>query len=357
MLYYQSGAYTQTGNRNNNQDNYYLNGAYQPEAHGDCSDEQSGQARVALFSVADGMGGENSGERASFLVVKQLSSIKETEPSQMPGAVSRAIKDANETLCAVMKKENSGRMGSTVVTLLIAGSSVYIANLGDSPAYLCRNSRLEKLTRDHTEGQAMLDGGVITKEQLAHHPSKNRLTRHLGIFASELELEVAQYDPIAYAEGDIFLLCSDGISGVLSDEQLIDCLNRSKSAADAANDIVAEALRNGSKDNCTALVVKFSSKPMKESRDRHPAKDALPTAEPQNAGDSMQEGSLKNPIEEMIEKTSEPTKTPQEQKPDQSKADHVKWKDSILIIVLLAAAGLMLILIALLMLMKMRTLR
>lgn len=112
--------------------------------HGDCSDEQPGQARFALFSVADGMGGENSGERASHLVMKYLSEIKEVESARMPGVLPHAIIDANETLCAVMKAENSGRMGSAVVTLLIAESSVYIANLGGSPAYLYRKNKLKK---------------------------------------------------------------------------------------------------------------------------------------------------------------------------------------------------------------------
>lgn len=99
------------------------------------------------------------------------------------------------------------------------------------------------MTRDHTEGWAMLYGGMITKEKLEHHPSENWLTRHLGIFVSEMELEVTQHDPIDYAEGDVFLLCSDGIGGVLSDDQLIGCLNRSKSVVELSNDIVAETIR------------------------------------------------------------------------------------------------------------------
>ena len=310
MLYYQSGATTNTGNRNNNQDNYYLNGVYAPELHGDCSDKQAGQTQVALFSVADGMGGENSGERASFLVVKQLSEIIKKEPAQMPDIVSRAVIDANETLCAVMKKENSGRMGSTVVTMLITGSSVHIANLGDSPAYLNRNSTLKKLTRDHTEGQAMLDGGVITKEQLAHHPSKNRLTRHLGIFSSELELEVARYDPIDPEEGDIFLLCSDGISGVLSETQLIDCLQRSKGAAELADDIVSEAIRLGSKDNCTALVVKFSSKPMKESATKRPDKIPVPDIGHKDSNNELWADTARNLNKEIIADIPVPARAP-----------------------------------------------
>lgn len=261
MLYYQSGAVTTTGKRDSNQDNFLLNGTYSPEVHSDCCSEQTGKAQVALFAVADGMGGENGGERASFLVVKRLSEIGLADDARLPATVIQAVLEANDTLCAIMKQENTGRMGSTVVTLLIAKSVIYISNLGDSPAYLCRSNTIRKLTKDHTEGQAMLDGGVLTREQLLHHPSKNRLTRHLGIFPSELELEVAQYDLVIPEERDVFLLCSDGISGVFTDELLMRYLQQEKNAVEIAGDIVSEAIRLGSKDNCTALVVKLSRRP------------------------------------------------------------------------------------------------
>lgn len=345
MLYYQSGAATQTGKRGNNQDNYYLNGIYNQEVHTDCTDKKSGQGFVALFAVADGMGGEQCGEKASFLLSDRLSNITPQAPSDMPGIVERAILDVNETLCAIMKKENTGRIGSTVVSLLYADPFVYISNLGDSPAYLYRNGILEKLTRDHTEGQAMLDGGVFSKDQLAHHSSRNRLTRHLGIFPSEMVLEVEQYPAILPREGDIFLLCSDGVNGTLPNDKLGNCLATKKNAAEVSEAIVTEAIDCGSRDNCTALVVKFSDRPFPEASIKQAGEQQAITAVADEIRNSDRGLIEREDSDSSIERTEEVIpfeETKQKPKTKNEKNKVKKRKAVILFIVLLCAEVLLL---------------
>lgn len=259
MKQYSCAVTTKTGRRHNNQDNYMLAGQYASLDHDLSAAQSSGKTSKPLFAaVADGMGGEASGERASFEACAELSAAAaslgnsfESNKSAIAGAILRA----NARLCEVMQRENAGRMGSTLVAVLLQGDRLYYTNLGDSRIYLIRGGKLYQLTKDHTEGQAMVDAGVLTQEQLKTHPSRNKLSLHLGIFPDEMTIAPAKYDDIELAHGDRVLLCSDGVYGVMEPEQIVAVMTGAGTAKERSEKLVDTAYANGSRDNMTALVI------------------------------------------------------------------------------------------------------
>jgi len=264
MLYCHCVAATKTGARENNQDNYFINGTYNQQLHEDCFNEIVCNTENALFAVSDGMGGERFGDAASYTISKHIGEIYNKTTHVNPVDVQIALERANEEMQTRMEQERLGQIGSTVVTLLIVDEKVYISNLGDSPAFLYRNGKLTQITHDHTEGQAMLEAGVLSIDQLKVHPSKNRLTRFIGMLSDGFLFESEQYEPIFPTENDVFLLCSDGVSGVLSSDEIEVLMGGQSVASNAAEEIVNEAIKHGSRDNSTAIVIKISSNPLND---------------------------------------------------------------------------------------------
>ena len=213
-------------------------------------------------AACDGMGGETAGERASLAACRELSEASKlltAEPIGNKKLVTDSILKANDRLCEIMQNEQSGRMGSTVVAALIQGDHLYYTNLGDSRLYLARGEGISQLTKDHTEGQAMVDAGVLTKEQLKSHPSRNKLNRHLGILSEEMRLECPVYGEIALLPGDRLLLVSDGVFGSLDDMDMTAILFSSLSPEAKAERLVDLAFEKGSRDNMTAVVIEIEA--------------------------------------------------------------------------------------------------
>jgi len=264
MFRYISTAATRTGKRATNQDNYLIRDRYRPADHENgaiCLQDKT--KYPAVFMVADGMGGEASGEQASWLVCSELANkvVDVTAKKRIEDnmrIIEESILTSNAHLCEMMQEKKSGRMGSTVVLLLIQGKKARVTNIGDSRAYLLRKGELTQLTVDHTEGQMMLDAGVLTEEQLKKHPSRNKLSRHLGIFESEMKLDLPQYAEIKLEDRDIFLLCSDGVCGVLDDNSIAEILGQKETPLTRRTSVLINAAyKAGSKDNMTALVVEI----------------------------------------------------------------------------------------------------
>jgi protein phosphatase len=144
-------------------------------------------------------------------------------------------------------------MSSTVVMALVRQRDVYIAHAGDSRAYLFRKGKLEKLTRDHSIVAAMVELGQISPEQAKVHPERNRITRCIGMKGC-LSADVRH---ISVGPGSRLLLCTDGLTGMLTDEAIARILRREKDAKSACRRLIAEANRAGGHDNITALIVDF----------------------------------------------------------------------------------------------------
>jgi serine/threonine protein phosphatase PrpC len=224
--------------------------------------------------LADGMGGYNAGEVASHIATQVVCQILKdglyalfaNDPpraSHLPQSLHRLVVDAlqraNASILEAARADPlcSG-MGTTLIAAMFRPNAVYIAHVGDSRAYRFRDGILVQLTRDHSLIQGQIDAGLIDPHAALYSPHRNLLTRALGI-AAEMEVEVHDYETQA---GDLYLLCSDGLSDMLPDDQIADLLTSSTGTLDrACEDLVEVANRKGGIDNISVIVIKLASLP------------------------------------------------------------------------------------------------
>ena len=224
--------------------------------------EDSGYAGPRLLVIADGVGGHAAGEVASSVAVGVLATLDEDSPGgDLLDRLSTAVHSANNHLRDMVSGDPELRgMGTTVTALLRAGSRFGLVHVGDSRGYLLRGGRLQQITRDHTFVQTLLDEGRITAEEADHHPQRNVITNALdGREDVELDLSVRETKA-----GDRYLLCSDGLSGVVSEDTIRDTLASEASTEVAVDKLVELALKGGGPDNITAIVadvVEVETKP------------------------------------------------------------------------------------------------
>lgn len=244
--------------RGNNEDNFYLQGKFRRKV-----DQRIARAAYIgtpknfLAAVADGMGGAQKGEIASLLAVRALRSVGLSKVAQ---AFPAFVRRANEAICARMQSQG-GRMGSTLTALYLSGDQATFANVGDSRIYLLRKgANLIQLTRDHSKAQQLIDLKVLTPEQARKHPSRHELTRHLGVYPDEMELQPELGVSTSLKPGDCFLLCSDGLYDGLTDDRIETILSGRGAAPEKAEALVQQALEAGSRDNVTALVVQLQNR-------------------------------------------------------------------------------------------------
>jgi protein phosphatase len=216
--------------------------------------------RQGLYLVADGIGGSAAGGLASQIVAEVLPpllrnrfhSAKNGTCPNVAEQVSAALVELSERLreesCSALGLKG---MGSTVVLALLRGRQAVVAHLGDSRAYLLHAGRLQQLTKDHTVAQLLVDHGKLAPEQVAGHPAHGKLTRYVGM-GTEARPETGRFD---LAPGDRLLLCSDGLTGMLSDRRIEEILGRQTAAKDACRQLIDAANQMGGKDNVTAVIV------------------------------------------------------------------------------------------------------
>lgn len=215
-----------------------------------------------LFVVADGMGGHNGGDIASQMAVKILPDYVVKNLSMDPvNLLTGSIKESNRSIkhFGETHPELVG-MGTTIVSFFFKGQNLYVGNVGDSRAYLVNHKKIFQLSRDHSLVQEKLNYGVYDREQAALDPQKNVLVRTVG-FEDDVEVDVFVYK---VNKNDIFLICSDGLHGKVSDEDILYLINKfipdPATANQAAADKVIKALidqanDNGGQDNITAILV------------------------------------------------------------------------------------------------------
>ena len=213
--------------------------------------------RRFLAAVADGMGGEEQGEKASLMAVRALKPCSFGEISSQAAA---AVDEANREICEEIENQGGRRMGSTLVSLYMDEGKAVCCNVGDSRAYLLREGRLSQLSVDHNKAGRMVELGVLTPEQAARHPSRHELTQHLGIFADEMVIEPAMSQPVELADGDLFLLCSDGLTDMVSPKELKAVLSGRSTSREKAEKLVELALAGGGRDNVTVIVLQIQEK-------------------------------------------------------------------------------------------------
>lgn len=235
-----------------NQDNLFINGHMRINI-GDtglfsCSDISS----HGLYAVCDGMGGEQFGEDASMLGVRKLSGI---DPRDFPKMAGDYLYSVNADICRLMKKHGNVRIGTTFVALSVADDCAHVANIGDSRCYLYRAGQLEQISQDHTQTHRLISMGLLSKDEARKHPDRHKLTQHLGIFPDEMIIEPYQPGAISVRENDLFLLCSDGLTDMLTDEEIRFELDKDGGVDQKVERLYELALLHGGKDNITVVLV------------------------------------------------------------------------------------------------------
>ena len=213
--------------------------------------EDSAYAGSRIIAVADGMGGAAAGEVASRIVITRLADLDEDVAGpDVLGILSNSVVDANRELHEMVSgNPRLAGMGTTVTALLVAGQRLGLVHVGDSRCYLFRGGELTLVTRDHTFVQELVDGGEISEDEAAVHPKRSLLLRALD-GRPDIDLDLSVREARA---GDRYLLCSDGLSTVVSKDTLAQAL-QIVDPQEAADRLVELALRGGGPDNITAVV-------------------------------------------------------------------------------------------------------
>lgn len=214
-----------------------------------------------LFIAADGMGGHNAGEYASKHAVDTIVEAAEKSLLTEPAAVLReAITEANKRLIEKAAQEESmSGMGTTIVAAVIAGKNLYAANVGDSRLYIV-NKTIRQITRDHSLVEEMVRMGEVDREAAKTHPDKHIITRAVGAAKT---VEIDFFEEELEAEDEI-LLCSDGLTNMIEDEDIRLIIKCQRDIAEKAQKLVETANRNGGRDNITVVVIEPFSDEVKK---------------------------------------------------------------------------------------------
>ena len=218
-----------------------------------------------VFVVCDGMGGHVGGKQASSIAVKSIIEYLKKERYPQPiQALNDALQFANMQIIGYANEHPELKgMGTTACIVLLQDSEAYIAHVGDSRIYLYlgKEKQLHRITKDHSFVQTLVDAGQITDEEAEHHPNKNRILKALGI-----KPDLApSFDRIQPKNGDVFLICSDGLSGMISDSTMRDVLMQNTVVENKGETLVNLALEAGGLDNITLELVQIANSPHSKS--------------------------------------------------------------------------------------------
>ncbi len=206
-----------------------------------------------LFLVADGMGGHKAGEYASrFTVDKIVEDISELQTEEPVTALKEAMEDANRKLLKEAEADSKkAGMGTTLVAASVIGNRLYVANVGDSRLYIVNHDAITQITRDHSLVEEMVRLGEMDKAEARNHPDKNIITRAIGVLpevsADFFEIEVKPEDTI--------LMCSDGLTNMVDDEEIKRIVLGQRDIVEKAEKLVETANINGGKDNITVVLI------------------------------------------------------------------------------------------------------
>ncbi|MGA8219955.1 MAG: Stp1/IreP family PP2C-type Ser/Thr phosphatase, partial [Solirubrobacterales bacterium] len=221
------------------------------------ANEDSYFARTPLFAVADGMGGAQAGEVASRIAAgafeRRGGRVSADEPAE--GQLEQIAQAANREIHRLAQEDASrAGMGTTLTAAMVRGNEVALGHVGDSRAYVLRDGQLKRLTKDHSLVEELRRQGRLTEEQAEEHPQRSIITRALG---PEPNVNV---DTMTFAarDGDVFLLCSDGLTTMVSDDDIRQILTEARTLRSAVNKLIEAANRGGGRDNITAVAFRLA---------------------------------------------------------------------------------------------------
>ena len=245
---------TDIGGRPSNEDNM---SSYVPE------DAQVMAKKGALFVVADGLGGHAQGEVASELAVNTIRDVYYQDTDEdIAASLRRAVENANTLIWqkngekfrdATEDEKAQGGMGTTCVAVVLQDTHVYVANAGDSFAYIMRAEQVMQIAQDHSWVAEQVQAGLLTKEQARSHEKRNVITRCLGT-SPDVDVYVAAE---TVQDGDVLLLCTDGLWSLVEEDELRSIVEQ-YDPQESAKRLVERANENGGPDNITAVVVRVS---------------------------------------------------------------------------------------------------
>lgn len=244
--------------REKNEDNLLFINKNLPMEHEGSKDilfqEEIDSEKGALFGVFDGMGGYFNGEEASFiaseLVKKTFEQVKLSEEVALE-ILKESCYDANEKICALMEEKNL-KMGTTVSLLLFLKEKLYLCNIGDSPIYRLRKGELIPIFKEHTQKIYFKNFGDIDELENRKFP----LTQCIGIPPTEFKISPF-LDQLDYQQGDMYLICSDGLSDMVKKKEMITYLEKTIPSEEKIMQLLDAALRNGGRDNITIILLEI----------------------------------------------------------------------------------------------------
>jgi len=210
-----------------------------------------------VFIVADGMGGHAAGEVASEMAVRiiarELGDVSSSTNAEAADLIRHSIIEANSAIFQRTLSEQDKRgMGTTATAMVVVGNTYLIGQVGDSRAYVLRDGTLLQLTKDHSYVQEQVDAGYLSPEEARTHPYSNVITRCVG---ANVDVSPDVYSGTLHV-GDVYLLASDGLTGMIEDDDLMEIMQKVRDPQQLADDLVDEANRRGGLDNVTVIVIR-----------------------------------------------------------------------------------------------------
>ena len=228
------------------------------------ANEDSYFARAPLFAVADGMGGAQAGEVASRIAAGAFERGRVSKEAPAEGQLERIAQRANSEIHKLAQEDSSrAGMGTTLTAAMLRDDEVAFSHVGDSRAYVLRGGQLKRLTKDHSLVEELRRQGRLTEEEAEEHPQRSIITRALG---PEPSVNVDTMT-VPARDGDVFLLCSDGLTTMVSDDEIREILTSSRSLRQAVSKLIDAANRGGGRDNITAVAFRVADADAREGEE------------------------------------------------------------------------------------------
>ena len=246
--------------RGNNEDNFYLSGSYMKletmDNGGVFTANRPGG--IQLYAVCDGMGGAESGEKASFHAVETLSLYHEAMTGEVEDErLVSLLRRISDTLYDEATR-NGIRSGTTIVLCVWNNGEMRCLHVGDSRIYLLSDGKLTQVTQDHSEVQRLVSLNLMTPEQAKVDPGRHVISQYLGMNTEDIPLAPSLWGPVRCKPGDTFLLCSDGLTDMVEDDVIAEILQAAPTPKAASERLVQKALENGGVDNVTCMCLRVA---------------------------------------------------------------------------------------------------
>jgi len=236
--------------RKTNEDNFFVNDFFLSFAQANLGCSYKAETAEPFFvGISDGMGGERCGEEASFASVSGCAEAFRRNKYRCLTDIKECINKINANICT-----GNQHAGATLAAVSVDNGKVIASSIGDSRIYSVSNGKLRQVSRDHTVAQLHVEAGLMTKDEARDSKFSHGLTQYLGIPQEEMTIS-ADFFEFELNDGDALLLCSDGLSHMISDSEIEDIL-KNGNAEENVCDLVERALENGGKDNVTVMVIK-----------------------------------------------------------------------------------------------------